>query len=275
MGAAPLWARLDVPSVPNGPARHPGNYSGSRGEGRSRRLTGAVRDFWRWVVTRRADLVLLLVLLVVAAVVVGTNLLHWPAAQFDEGTYISYAWALQHGRLANYTYSYGHPPLAWLLIFFWTEAGGAFGHAVFSIDHGREFMLAVCLASCPLLYFLARRLDFSRVSAAAAVVLFSLCPLGVFYHRAVLLDNPSMAFAIAAFLLAWTPKRRLWAFAGSGACFALSRAVQGDNARSAAGAGRRRVAECRPPHQALLPDALPGLLRARRGFLPALRDLEG
>ena len=31
-----------------------------------------------------------------------------------------------------------------------------------------------------------------------------------------------MAFAIAAFLLAWTPNRRLWAFAGSGACFALS-----------------------------------------------------
>lgn len=219
VGAAPLWARLDVR-----PSRTPPlleNYAGSVGTGAGR-LTGAVGDFWRWIAARRADLVLLLVLLVVAGVVVGTNLLHWPAAQFDEGTYISYAWALQHGRLANYTYSYGHPPLAWLLIFFWTEAGGAFGRAVFSIDHGREFMLVVSLASCPLLYFLARRLGFSRVSAAAAVVLFALCPLGVFYHRAVLLDNPSMTFAIAAFLLAWTPKRRLWAFAGSGACFALS-----------------------------------------------------
>jgi hypothetical protein len=31
-----------------------------------------------------------------------------------------------------------------------------------------------------------------------------------------------MAFVIAALLLAWTPTRRLWAFAGSGACFALA-----------------------------------------------------
>jgi hypothetical protein len=38
----------------------------------------------------------------------------------------------------------------------------------------------------------------------------------------VLLDNPSMTMAIAAFVLAWDPRRRLWAFVGSGACFALS-----------------------------------------------------
>ena len=60
------------------------------------------------------------------------------------------------------------------------------------------------------------------MAAAAAVVLFALCPLGIFFHRAVLLDNPSLAFAIAAFALAWTPKHRLWAFVGSGVCFALS-----------------------------------------------------
>jgi 4-amino-4-deoxy-L-arabinose transferase-like glycosyltransferase len=83
-------------------------------------------------------------------------------------------------------------------------------------------MLVVCLASCSLLYLLARRLGFSRAAAAAAIILFALCPLGIFFHRALLLDNPSLAFAIAAFALAWTPKRRLWAFAGSGACFALS-----------------------------------------------------
>ena len=220
-GATPLWARLDVRPSQTAPPSHPETYP-SRVAIRADRLTEAVRDFWRWVITRRVDIVFQLVLLMVAGVVVGTNLLHWPAAQFDEGTYVSYAWAVQHGRLANYTYSYGHPPLGWLLIFFWTEAGRAFGPAVFSIDHGRQFMLVVCLVSCSLLYFLARRLGFSRVSAGAAVILFAVCPLGVFFHRAVLLDNPSMAFAIAAFLLAWTPKRRLWAFAGSGTCFALS-----------------------------------------------------
>ncbi len=221
-GAAPLWVRLDSVQAPRtAPLSQPGSHPGGVVV-RTNRLPGAVRDLLRGAVTRRADLLFQLVLLVVAGVVVGTNLAHWPGTQFDEGTYVGYAWAAQHGRLANYTYSYGHPPFAWLLISFWTEAGAVLGHAVFSIDHGREFMLVVCLASCSLLYLLARRLGFSRVGAAAAVILFALCPIAVFFHRAVLLDNPSMAFAIAAFALAWTPQRRLWAFAGSGACFALS-----------------------------------------------------
>jgi cellulose synthase/poly-beta-1,6-N-acetylglucosamine synthase-like glycosyltransferase len=221
-GGEPLWARLD-----GGPEAGPRTLPlpGIRLGGapaRARRVPDPIRVVLRWAVTWRVGLVVQLLLLTVVGVVVGTNLLHWPTPQFDEGTYISYAWAVQHGSLANYTYSYGHPPLAWLLIFFWTEADGVLGHAVFSIDRGREFMLVVCLVSCSLLYVLARRLGFSRVTATASVILFALCPLGIFFHRAVLLDNPSLAFAIAAFLLAWTPNRRLWAFAGSGACFALS-----------------------------------------------------
>jgi cellulose synthase/poly-beta-1,6-N-acetylglucosamine synthase-like glycosyltransferase len=231
-GDEPLWNRLDdaaalqvaalePPPAPS--ARRPGG-----GAGRRRRFPGpfrnaaAARDFLRGAATRRPDLLIHIALLTAAAVVVGTNLTHWPATQFDEGTYVGNAWALQHGRLANYTYSYGHPPLGWLLIFFWTDAIGVVSHGVFSIDHARELMLALCLVSCSLLYSLGRRLGFGRPAAAAAVLLFALCPLGVFFHRAVLLDNPSMAFAIAAFLLARSPERRLWAFVGSGACFALS-----------------------------------------------------
>lgn len=237
VGGAPLWARLDdervvgqaallapasPPSVP-APPPQAGIRAGTVAA-RTRRwprlaAVGDVRRRRPWL---RADLLLPIALLMVVGAVVGANLTHWPGTQFDEGTYAGYAWSLQHGRLANYTYSYGHPPLAWLLIFFWTEATGVAGHAVFSVDHGREFMVAVCLVSSVLLYILARRLGFSRLSAVAAVLLFALCPLGIFFHRPVLLDNPSIAFAIAAFVLARTPERRLWAFAGSGACFALS-----------------------------------------------------
>ena len=218
----PVWAWLDEaedpPTVPlRWPGPPPGRLAAITTPGSAR-----LRDLMIRAVTRRIEVILQLALLAVAVVIVGTNLLHWPVTQWDEGTYISNAWAVQHGRLANYTYSYGHPPVGWLLIFFWIEAGGILGHAVFSIDHGREFMLLVCLASCPLLYTLARRLEFNRLAAASAVLAFALCPLGVFFHRAVLLDNPSLALAIAAFALAWTPQRRLWAFAGSGACFALS-----------------------------------------------------
>lgn len=197
---------------------------------RSRRRRGLPRESWattgRDLLSRvsasRADLVVQLALLAVVATVVGVNLLHWPATQFDEGTYMGDAWAVQYGRLAPYTYSYGHPPLAWLLIALWTWAGGLFRHSAYSLVTGRELMVLVDLVSCSLLYVLARRLGFGRVAAAAAVLLFAVSPLDVFFHRAVLLDNPSMAWTIAAFVLAWTPRRRLWAFAGSGACFAAA-----------------------------------------------------
>ena len=222
-GAGPLWTRLDdspelslpAGSGPDGPV--PSGPVPLRRVPRAAVLAGG----WWWLQGRRIDLSVQLVLLVIAGTVLITNLTHWPSTQFDEGTYISYAWSLQHGRLANYTYSYGHPPLGWMLIFLWTEAQGLFGPVVFSIDHTRELMALVFLASCSLLYILARRLGFSWPAAAAAVLAMALTPLGVFFHRAVLLDNPSMTMAIAAFVLAWDPRRRLWAFVGSGACFAL------------------------------------------------------
>ena len=109
-----------------------------------------------------ADAALQVVLLAVVGVVLVTNLSHWPANQFDEGTYVSNAWALQHGKLAPYTYSYGHPPLVWLLIAGWTWATGIFGHAGYSIDGARGFMVVVNLVSCSLLYTLARRLGIAR-----------------------------------------------------------------------------------------------------------------
>jgi glycosyltransferase XagB len=169
-----------------------------------------------------ADLVLVAVLLAGVALVQGTNALHWPATQFDEGTYVSNAWAVQHGALAPYTYSYGHPPLAWLLIAAWTWARGLVGDGSYSIDSGRDLMFVVTLVSCALLFMLARRLAMGRVFAAVAVLLFALSPVGLFYHRAVLLDNVAIAWVLAAFVLALSPRHRLWAFAGSGACFAAA-----------------------------------------------------
>jgi 4-amino-4-deoxy-L-arabinose transferase-like glycosyltransferase len=172
------------------------------------------------VSARRADFALLAALLACVGLVQATNMLHWPDTQFDEGTYISNAWAVQHGALAPYTYSYGHPPLVWLVIALWTWGRGIFGDGTFSIDTGREFMLVVTTVNSALLFMLARRLGMGRVFAAGAVFLFALSPVGLFFHRAVLLDNVAIAWALAAFVLALTPRRRLWAFAGSGACFA-------------------------------------------------------
>jgi hypothetical protein len=218
----PLWTRLDSLS-PNGAASLSGPTIGlPGGPAMVRRWVRSSTELLRIAAGSRADLVVQALLLAVVGTVVATNALHWPATQFDEGTYVGNAWAVQHGKLAPYTYSYGHPPFAWLLIFLWTWVSGAFGHMMFSIDAGRAFMVFVNVISCSLLYILARRLSFGRVAASAAVILFALSPVAIFFHRAVLLDNPSMAWALGAFVLARTPERRLWAYAGSGACFAAS-----------------------------------------------------
>jgi cellulose synthase/poly-beta-1,6-N-acetylglucosamine synthase-like glycosyltransferase len=229
MGSEPLWIRLhggatngsaslSLPS--SGPVGLAGTRAGRLGVRTLLHGLGDVRALLRAAVRSHPDAALQAVLLAVIAVVLATNLLHWPDTQFDEGTYVGNAWAVQHGRLAPYTYSYGHPPLAWLLIAVWTWASGIFGDGSYSIDGARQFMVLVSLVSCSLLYTLARRLGMSRAFAAGALVLFALSPLSVFFHRAVLLDNLSVPFVLGAFVFASTPQRRLWAFAASGACFA-------------------------------------------------------
>jgi glycosyltransferase XagB len=224
VGVEPLWLRLDAVSE-NGsasvrgipPVALPGPRRASLGSGAVLQRAAALL---RTAIASHTDLFVQGAVLTAVGIVQATNMLHWPAAQFDEGTYVGNAWAVQHGALAPYTYSYGHPPLCWLFIALWTWAMGIFGNASYSIDTGREFMFAVSLVSCSLLYTLARRLNMSRGFAACAVVLFALSPVSVFFHRAVLLDNVAIAWALAAFVLALTPRRRTWAVAASGACFA-------------------------------------------------------
>ncbi|HEV3281837.1 MAG TPA: glycosyltransferase [Acidimicrobiales bacterium] len=221
--AEPLWIRLNGSSAPapasiSVPSPSPADTqdSGQRPRGRLRRM----------IVGRMAksvDVVVQIPLLIGVGLVQMTNAIHWPGVLFDEGTYVGNAWAVGHrGELAFYTYTYGHPPLGWLFITLWTSVGGLFGHGAYSLDGARELMGVVTIVSCSLLYTLARRLHLNPLFAAGAVLLFALSPLALFFHRGVLLDNFATAWAIAAFMLARSPKRHLWAFAGSGACFAAS-----------------------------------------------------
>jgi hypothetical protein len=182
---------------------------------RRRRLRGVVRA--------HPDATIQLLLLTGVALVQGTNMAHWPGPAFDEGTYVGNAWAVQaHGALSNYTYGYGHPPLGWLTLSLWAWAHGLIEHAIASVDVSRELMLVVSLVSCSLLYTLARRLGIRRPLAAGAVILFTCSPLALWFHRLVLLDNFAVAWSLAAFVLVLSPRHRLWAFAGSGACYAAA-----------------------------------------------------
>jgi hypothetical protein len=183
-------------------------------------LAARLRD---WTVGHRWSLLILLGLLIVAAVLHGSGMTRAPAFDDDEGTYVAQAWAVQtRHALTHYTYWYDHPPLGWLLLAAWTWTTGAFSRASSAVTAGREALLVVHLASCGLLYALARRLNLRRGFAALAVLLFTLSPLALFYQRMVYLDNLATPFVLGAFVLALSPRQRLSAYAASGACFAAA-----------------------------------------------------
>lgn len=176
-----------------------------------------------WTRTHAVSLALVAGLLALVAVVLGTGIERYPALSDDEGTYVAQAWALLNdGSLGHYTYWYDHPPLGWiqLAVAGWllepVLGGGA------AVAQARDLMLIPALASAALLYVLARRLGLGRGFAAAAVLLFALSPLAISSLRAVYLDNFATPWVLAAFVLAASPERRLWAYAASGACFAVA-----------------------------------------------------
>src|SRR3954453_641480 len=173
-----------------------------------------------WLWERRLSAVLVLGLLAVCGWVEASNMNGW-AAPFDyEGSYVAQAWStLEHGMLSHYTYWYDHPPLAWIIIGAWSALTGAWSRYPMMIDAGRELMLVAHLVNVGLVFLIARRAGMHRVLAAVAVALFALSPVGLYYHRMVLLDNVALTFVLASFALVMSPSRRLWAFGGAGACF--------------------------------------------------------
>jgi 4-amino-4-deoxy-L-arabinose transferase-like glycosyltransferase len=177
----------------------------------------------RWLAERRTGLTVLAPALLLVGVVNAWGLTRYPARFDDEGTYVSQAWALMtHGHLAHYTYWYDHPPVGWIQIVPWLWLGNGLDRAPSAVAAGREMMLAVLLVGAALLYLWARRLGLHRAFAVGAMLLFSLSPLAVYWHRQVLLDNIAVMWVLAALALAVSPRGRLTAHAGAGACFAIA-----------------------------------------------------
>jgi putative flippase GtrA len=142
----------------------------------------------------------------VAAAVHAWGFADYPTRFDDEGTYVSQAWAvMSQGELSHYTYWYDHPPVGWLQLIPWLWVSGAFERGASTIAAGREMMLLVHIASCALIYLWARRLKINAIFASAAVLLFSLSPLAIYWQRQVLLDNFAVMWTLAAFV--WPPHR--------------------------------------------------------------------
>lgn len=172
-----------------------------------------------WLGEHRYGVITVVVLLAVVGAVHGIGMSHSPSFADDEGTYAAQAWAVQHGRLAPYTYWYDHPPLGWIQMALQPLLASAATPAVIAV---RQVVFVYDLAAAGLLFLLARRLGMGRVAAAAAVLLFSLSPLALHYQRMAYLDNIATPWLLLAFCLALTPRRRLGAYIGSGAAFAAA-----------------------------------------------------
>ena len=177
-----------------------------------------------WLGMHKTSLLVMLPVLALVAVAMTINFDGFPGrVNDDEGTYVAQTWAvLAKGQLSHYTYWYDHPPLGWLQIAAYAWATDGFHRAATAVTVGREFMVLTHLASCGLLYMLARRLQFSRVAGVAAVLLFTFSPVALYYHRMVFLDNIAIAWTLAALVFAASPRRSLAAAFGSGVCLAVA-----------------------------------------------------
>lgn len=234
MTQAPELPRLDRPlELPPRPLDAPRRRVPSVDDllsGRSRRSSArpplaprTVHYAKAWVRRHRVSLIVLSGLLVVVGIVHGIGMAGMPGPVDDEGTYMAQAWSVQvRHALTPYTYWYDHPPVGWIQLAGWTFVSHAFSGSTLAVVAGRRIMLLYALADAALLYLIARRLRLSRVWASVAVLAFALSPLAVNYQRMVYLDNLAMPWLLAAFALALTPRRRLWTFGASGACFAVA-----------------------------------------------------
>ena len=176
-----------------------------------------------WVTAHRSGITAVAMALVVSGVAQAVNMYGAPQRADDEGTYVAQAWAVVHWHtLAHYTYWYDHPPLGWLVMALWFAVTGGVSHAPSAVDAGRQFMVVTQEVSALLVYVLCRRLHMARWTSVLAVLIFSLSPLAIWYHRMVYLDNIGMPFVLAAFVLALTPRRQLSALAASGVCFGMA-----------------------------------------------------
>ncbi|AEH11648.1 MULTISPECIES: glycosyltransferase family 39 protein [Protofrankia] len=184
-----------------------------------------VRDrMTAWLLAHWHSIIILAVLIVVCGLVHGINQDGWPGrVNDDEGTYTAQAYAMEYwGQIAHYTYWYDHPFGGWLLIAVYTTLTHAFERAPTAVAAARECMFVVHLVSCALLYLLARRLALRRVFSAAAVLLFSLAPLAVWYQRMAFLDNIAVMWVLAALVCAASPRRSAGAAIWAGVFMAFA-----------------------------------------------------
>lgn len=177
-----------------------------------------------WFKGHWKSLLLVCILMIPVGLASWYNLKGFPGTvNDDEGTYVDQAWAvLYQGHLAHYTYWYDHPPLGWMQISGYAWLTNGFGRSDYAVMMGREYMAVINMVAAALVYVIMRRLKFNRVIASVAVLLFTVSPLAIYYHRMVFLDNIQVFWMLAAMAFAVSPRRSLASAIGAGLCLTLS-----------------------------------------------------
>lgn len=177
-----------------------------------------------WLTAHKVSLITLVPLLLVVGIVSGWNFTGYPGTvNDDEGTYVDQAWAiLFRGDLAHYTYWYDHPPFGWMQIAGYAWLTDGFHRADYAVMMGRELMLITNVVSSALVYLIMRRMQFHRVWAVIAVLLFAVSPLAIYYHRMVFLDNLQTMWVLAAMACAVSPRRSINSAIAAGLCLTAS-----------------------------------------------------
>jgi 4-amino-4-deoxy-L-arabinose transferase-like glycosyltransferase len=174
---------------------------------------------------RSADFWICAGLVAMILLVQGWNIANYPTVSDDEGTYLAQGWAVQHGiGMAPYTYWFDHPPFGWIQIaaLSWIPSLLFPSHHLLVVAYARIIMLPVTAVSAILVYLLARRMTLPQWAAALSVAMFGLSPLSVTLQRQIFLDNFAVPWMLAAFVLAYSPRRHLWHHVASGLAAALS-----------------------------------------------------
>ncbi|HEX4094352.1 MAG TPA: glycosyltransferase family 39 protein [Trebonia sp.] len=179
---------------------------------------------WRFL-GRSADFWLCAAVTVAVLFVQGWNIAGYPRVFDDEGTYLAQAWAIDHGiGMTPYTYWFDHPPMGWMQVAALAWIPEMIWHAPgqLVVAYARVVMLPFTVASSILVYVLARRMTLPKWAAALAVLLFGLSPLSVTLQREIFLDNIAVTWILAAFVLAYSPRKHLWAHVASGLCAGIA-----------------------------------------------------
>ncbi|MEP7166359.1 MAG: glycosyl hydrolase family 8 [Candidatus Woesebacteria bacterium] len=165
---------------------------------------------------------LITIVLCLSALLHGYNMFHFPYYDNDEGSYMSQAWSLVNaGKLAPYTYWYDHAPAGWMLIGAWSILTGGFYTFGFSLNSGRVLMLVLQVCSTLFVFVIAKRLTKSNFAATVAALIFACTPLGIFFHRRVLLDNIMTFWVLLSYMLLLVPKLQLKHIMLSAICFGI------------------------------------------------------